>query len=75
MGNQAPLLHRINTFRKKSPVKRLKDNTTSVYDALTMARFMKIYLNKGSWQLCNTRAKDLERMKKMGFVPDERIVV
>ena len=56
-------------------VKRLKDNTTSVYDALTMARFMKIYLNKGSWQLCNTRAKDLERMKKMGFVPDERIVV
>ena len=56
-------------------VKRLKDNTTSVYDALTMARFMKIYLNKGSWQLCNTRTKDLERMKKMGFVPDERIVV
>ena len=56
-------------------VKKLKDNTTSVYDALTMARFMKIHLNNGSWQLCNTRSKDLERMKKMGFEPDEKILV
>ena len=56
-------------------VKKLKDNTTSVYDALTMARFMKIRLNNGSWQLCNTRSKDLERMKKMGFEPDEKILV
>ena len=56
-------------------VKKLKDNTTSVYDALTMARFMKIHLNNGDWKVCNTRAKDLERMKKMGFEPDKEITV
>ena len=56
-------------------VKKLKDNTTSVYDALTMARFMKIHLNNGAWNVCNTRAKDLELMKKMGFEPDGQIAV
>ena len=56
-------------------VKKLKDNTTSVYDVLTMARFMKIHLNNGIWRLCNTRTRDLERMKKMGFEPDKIIAV
>lgn len=56
-------------------VKKLKDNTTSVYDALTMARFMKIHLKNGRWQLCNTRTKDLMRMKKMGFEPDRTIII
>lgn len=51
-------------------VKKLEDSTTSIYDALTMARIMKINLSKGIWRLCNTRAKDLLRMKKMGFEPD-----
>jgi len=50
-------------------VKKLQDNTTSIYDALTMARFMKINLIKKKWHLCNTRKKDLERLKVMGFEP------
>ena len=55
-------------------VKKLNDNTTSVFDALTMARFMKIHLNKGSWHVCNLRTKDLTRMKKIGFEPDKKII-
>ena len=56
-------------------VKKLKDNTTSIYDVLTLARFMKINLINGKWNVCNTRSKDLERIKKMGFEPDIQIVV
>lgn len=50
-------------------VKKLHDNTSSIYDVLTMARFMKINLIKNKWHLCNTRKKDLERLKVMGFEP------
>ena len=46
-------------------VKKLQDNTTSIYDALTMARFMKINLIKNKRHLCNTRKIDVERLKVM----------
>ena len=56
-------------------VKKLKDNTTSIYDSLTMGRFLKLQLKNGKWSLCNSRTKDLEKMKRMGFEPDTEIVV
>ena len=60
------------TTFKRNPVLNVKDNTTSVYNVLTMARFMKIHLNNGIWQLCKTRTRDLKRMKKWDSNPEKQ---
>jgi len=50
-------------------VKSLNDNTLSVHDIMLMARCMKMERRGNSWNLRNTRKRDLEILKKLGFVP------
>ena len=55
--------------RVVAAVRSLGDSTTSVRDALLMARRMKLVRRGGGWELSNTRRKDLEKLARMGFVP------
>ena len=50
-------------------VKTLDDNTISVNDILLMARCMKMERRNNNWYLKNTRKRDLEILKKLGFEP------
>ena len=50
-------------------VKSLDDNTISVHDIMLMARCMKMERRGNSWNLRNTRKRDLEILKKLGFTP------
>lgn len=52
-----------------SAVKALNDNTISVHDILLMARCMKMERRGNIWNLKNTRKRDLEILKKVGFTP------
>ena len=52
-----------------SAVKSLNDNTLSVHDIMLMARCMKMERRGNSWNLKNTRKRDLEILKKLGFEP------
>ena len=46
-------------------VKLLNDNTMSVSDVLLMAKFMKLELKGSTWNLKNTRKRDLQILEKM----------
>ena len=50
-------------------VRSLGDNTISVHDVLLMARCMKMERRNNNWNLKNTRKKDLQLLKKLGFEP------
>ena len=50
-------------------VKSLEDNTLSVHDILLMARCMKMERRGNNWNLKNTRKRDLQILKKLGFEP------
>ena len=50
-------------------VKSLDDNTLSVHDILLMARCMKMERRNSSWNLKNTRARDLKILRRLGFEP------
>jgi len=50
-------------------IKTLNDNTTSAQDILLMARCMKMERRGNSWNLKNTRKRDLEILEKLGFKP------
>ncbi len=50
-------------------VKTLNDNTLSTQDILIMARCMKMERRGNSWNLRNTRKRDMEVLKKLGFEP------
>lgn len=52
-----------------SAVKSLDDNTLSIHDILLMARCMKMERRGNSWNLKNTRKRDLQILKKLGFEP------
>ena len=54
-------------------VKLLDDNTMSVSDVLLMAKFMKLELHGSSWNLKNTRKRDLQIMEKMNFKPKQLV--
>ena len=51
-------------------IKTLDDNTISVRDILLAARCMKMERRGNVWNLKNTRKKDLELFKKLGFEPE-----
>jgi len=53
-----------------SAVKLLDDNTISTRDILLAARCMKMERRGNVWNLKNTRKKDLELFKKLGFEPE-----
>lgn len=50
-------------------VKSLNDNTISVHDILLMARCMKMERRGNNWNLKNTRKRDLQILRKIGFEP------
>ena len=50
-------------------VKTLKDNTISVHDILLMTRCLKMERRGNNWNLKNTRKKDLQKLKELGFEP------
>lgn len=50
-------------------VKLLNDNTISIHDVLLMARCMKLERRANNWNLKNTRKRDLQILKKLGFEP------
>ena len=52
-----------------SAVKALNDNTISVQNVLLMARRMKMERRGNSWHLKNTRKRDLQILKQLGFDP------
>lgn len=52
-----------------SAVRSLDDNTISVHDILLMARCMKMERRGNNWNLKNTRKRDLEILKRLGFEP------
>ncbi len=54
-------------------VKLLNDNTMSIYDVLLMARVMKMERRGDNWLQKNTRRRDLEILKKLGFEPQQCI--
>ena len=54
-------------------VKKLDDNTLSIRDILLMARCMKMERRGNTWNLKNTRKKDLEILAKLGFKPVQSI--
>ena len=56
-----------------SAVKKLENSTISNYDALLMARRLKLSLRNNKWTLHNTRKKDLDILENMGFVPQSCI--
>ena len=54
-------------------VKLLNDNTMSVSDVLLMAKFMKLELKGSTWNLKNTRKRDLQILEKMNFKPKQLV--
>ena len=50
-------------------LKMLNDNTISIHDVLLMARCMKLERRANNWNLKNTRKRDLQILKKLGFEP------
>ena len=52
-----------------SAIKKLNDNTISVHDILLMARCMKMERRVKTWNLRNSRKRDLQILKSIGFEP------
>lgn len=50
-------------------VRSLDDNTISVHDIMLMARRMKMERRGNTWNLKNTRKRDLGILKQLGFEP------
>lgn len=56
-------------------VKALDKSSLSTFDILIKSGHMRmIQQSDGSWRLTNTRAKDLEILSAMGFVPQKSYV-
>ncbi len=55
--------------RMITAVKALEDKTISVHDILLMARCMKMERRGNNWNLKNTRKRDLQILKRLGFEP------
>ena len=52
-----------------SAISSLNDNTISVHDIMLMARRMKMERRGNTWNLKNTRKRDLGILKQLGFEP------
>ncbi len=59
--------------RVMAAVRSLGDSTTSVRDVPLMARRLKLVRRGGSWVLANSRKRDLETLKRLGFEPVRRL--
>ena len=56
-------------------VKKLDDSAISTQDVLLAARCMKMERRGNVWNLKNTRKKDLELLKKLGFEPKLSVAI
>lgn len=56
-------------------VKTLNDSTISTHDVLLAARCMKMERRGNVWNLKNTKKKDLELFRKLGFEPQLSVAV
>ena len=56
--------------RLNETVKQLNKSNISTFDLLVKAGYMRMVLDGDIWKLRNTRAKDLELLKAIGYEPD-----
>ena len=56
--------------RLNAAVRSMKRSSISTFDILVKAGHMRMVLRDEEWQLHNTRTKDLELLKALGFVPE-----
>lgn len=52
-------------------VRSMKKSNISTFDLLVKAGHMRMVLRGNEWQLHNTRTKDLELLKRVGFTPEQ----
>lgn len=57
--------------RLNEAVKALQKSSVSTFDVLIKSGHMRMVLEENEWALHNTRTKDLELLKAMGFVPEK----
>ena len=51
-------------------VRSMKKPSLSTFDILVKAGHMRMVMRENEWQLHNTRTKDLELLKVIGFIPE-----
>ena len=54
--------------RLNAAVQSMKKSSISTFDILVKAGHMRMVLRDNEWQLHNTRTKDLELLKMVGFM-------
>ncbi len=52
-------------------VRSMKKPSLSTFDILVKAGHMRMVMRENEWQLHNTRTKDLELLKAIGFIPEQ----
>ena len=57
--------------RLNEAVKHIGKSSISTYDVLIKSGHMRMVLEEDEWTLRNTRTKDLELLKAMGFIPEK----
>lgn len=59
--------------RLNATVRSMKKSSLSTFDLLLKAGHMRMVIRDNHWKLHNTRTKDLELLKSIGFVPENNI--
>lgn len=57
--------------RLNEAVKAIQKSSVSTFDVLIKSGHMRMVLEENEWTLHNTRTKDLELLKALGFVPEK----
>ena len=57
--------------RLNEAVKLIEKSSISTFDVLIKSGHMRMILENDKWEIRNTRTKDLDLLKKMGFVPEK----
>ena len=57
--------------RLNEAVKSIEKSSISTFDVLIKSGHMRMVLEENEWTLRNTRTKDLELLKTMGFIPEK----
>ena len=52
-------------------VRSMKKSSISTFDILVKAGHMRMVMRENEWQLHNTRTKDLELLRAVGFIPEQ----
>ena len=61
--------------RLNDAVRKLGKTNISTFDILIKAGHMRMVLENDVWKLHNTRTKDIELLRKMGFVPEKTLSI